>query len=82
MEINRQKLHQFINGVDDRKAEAFYILFENEIEEEADEYTDEFKAELDKINDYYENGGERVSTEEVEYQINMLQQTEKLRQNV
>jgi hypothetical protein len=32
----REKLHQFINSIEDKKAEAIYTLFENEIENDVD----------------------------------------------
>ncbi|HEY2726163.1 MAG TPA: hypothetical protein VGI61_03245 [Parafilimonas sp.] len=32
----REKLHQFIDSIEDRKAEAMYALFENEIENDSD----------------------------------------------
>lgn len=31
----RQKLHQFIDAIEDRKAEAIYTLFEDEIDTDA-----------------------------------------------
>jgi hypothetical protein len=32
----REKLHQFIDSIEDKKAEAIYTLFENEIENDVD----------------------------------------------
>ena len=55
----RQKLHNFIDTIEDKKVKAIYTLFEDEIEQE--EYTDEFKAELDKRFEYYKNGGKMVT---------------------
>ena len=74
MEIEeiRQKLHQFIDTIEDKKAEAMYALFENDIEEDDSEYTDEFKAELDRRYDYYKNGGKMISAEEANEQIKSL----------
>jgi len=31
----RQKLHQFIDAIEDKKAEAIYTLFEDEIDSDA-----------------------------------------------
>ena len=72
----REKLHQFINTIEDKKAEAIYTLFENEIEED-DEYNDEFKAELDKRYEYYINGGKMVSAEDAEKSIKAILQAHK-----
>ena len=65
-----------------KKQKRFIHCLRMKCEEEGDEYTDEFKAELDKINEYYENGGEMVSAEEVERQIHDIRQTEKLRRDI
>ena len=59
----REKLHHFIDKVEDKKIEAMYVLFEQEIEEE-DVYTDEFKAELDKRFADYKSGKSKMITEE------------------
>lgn len=68
----RQKLHQFIDTIEDKKAEAIYTLFEDEIEQDEWEYSEDFKAELDKRYEYYQNGGKMVTAEEVDEQINVL----------
>lgn len=71
----RQKLHQFIDTIEEKKAQAIYTLFEDEIEQDELEYTDEFKAELDRRYDYYKNGGSMISAEDADRQINeVLQQ--------
>ena len=71
----RQKLHHFIDTIEEKKAQAIYTLFEDEIEQDEWEYTDEFKAELDRRYDYYKNGGSMVSAAEANRQINgVLQQ--------
>lgn len=61
----REKLHQFIDQVEDKRAKAIYELFEEEIEQEALPYSDEFKAALDKRINYYQNGGTMVSPQEM-----------------
>lgn len=73
----RQKLHEFIDTMEDKKAEAIYTLFESQIEDEYVEYTDEFKAELDEMNDYYEKGGDMISADEVKKQINAVRRKKK-----
>jgi hypothetical protein len=70
----RQKLHQFIDTIDEKKAKAIYTLFENEIEESGLEYSDEFKAELDKRVEYYRNGGKMVSPAEMNKRIKAIRQ--------
>lgn len=68
----RQKLHQFIDKMEDKKAKAIYTLFEDEIEQDEWEFSEDFKAELDKRYEYYQNGGKMVTAEEVDEQINVL----------
>ena len=70
----RQKLHQFIDKIEDKKAEAIYTLFEEEIEMEEWEYTNAFKAELDRRYQYYQEGGKMISAEEANEQIKELLQ--------
>ncbi len=70
----RQKLHQFIETIEDKKAEAIYTLFEDEIEQDEWEYTDEFKAELDKRYEYYQSGGKMINAAEADQQINAILQ--------
>ena len=68
----RQKLHQFIDTIEDKKAEAIYTLFEDEIEQGEWEYTDEFKAELDKRYEYYQSGGKMITPAEAGEQVNEI----------
>jgi hypothetical protein len=70
----RQKLHQFIDMVEDKRAEAIYTLFEEEIEQGEWEYTDEFKAELDNRYEYYKNGGKMISAGEADEQVKKILQ--------
>jgi hypothetical protein len=68
----RQKLHQFIETAEEKKVKAIYALFEDEIAQDELEYTDEFKAELDRRFAYYKNGGKMVTAKEADKQISEL----------
>ena len=65
----RQKLHKFIDKIEDKKAEAIYTLFEEDIEMDEWEYTDAFKAELDRRYQNYEEMGRMIGAEEANAQI-------------
>jgi hypothetical protein len=73
----RHKLHQFIDTIEDKKAEAIYTLFEDEIEQDEWEYTEEFKAELDKRYEYYQSGGKMINATEADEQISAILQSGK-----
>jgi hypothetical protein len=49
----REKLHYFIDRVEDEKVLALYALFGNDID---DDYPPEWKKELDKRQEAYKNG--------------------------
>ena len=68
----RQKLHQFIETAEEKKVKAIYALFEDEIAQDEWEYTDEFKADLDRRFSYYKNGGKMVTAKDADKQINEL----------
>jgi hypothetical protein len=68
----RQKLHQFIETAEEKKVKAIYALFEDEIAQDQWEYTDEFKADLDKRIAYYKGGGKMISAKDANKQINEL----------
>jgi predicted transcriptional regulator len=67
----RDKLHKFIDSIEEKKVKAIYTLFENEIEQEV-EYSDEFKAELDERLEYYKNGGKTVSPTEMKKRLKAI----------
>ena len=67
--VIRRKLHQFIDTIEERKAIAIYTLFEEEIDKDAWEYSDEFKAILDTRYDYYKNGEKMISASEADEKI-------------
>ena len=71
----REKLHQFIDKMEDKKAAAIYTLFEAEIEMEEWEYTEELKSELDKRYEYYQNGGTIISAADADEQIRTILQS-------
>ena len=58
----RQKLHNYLEVADDKKIKAMYIMMEETVNETAIEYTDEFKAELDRRYAAYNNGTEPAVT--------------------
>ena len=64
--VMKEKLHRFIETVEEKRMKTIYALFEKEIEEDEWDYTDEFKAELDKRYDYYINGGKMISAKEAD----------------
>jgi hypothetical protein len=52
----KEKLHRYIDSAEERKLQAIYIMLEEEIEFD-EEYSDEFKNELDsRLADYKDNG--------------------------
>lgn len=65
----REKLHQFIDQVEDKRARAIYALFESEIEQETLPYSDEFKAQLEERITYYHKGGKMVTPEEMQERL-------------
>jgi hypothetical protein len=67
----REKLHKFIDSIEEKKVKAIYTLFENEIEQGV-EYSEEFKAELDKRVEYYRNGGKTVSATEMKKRLKAI----------
>lgn len=79
MKIIRQKLHGYIDKIEDKKAQAIYTLLEDEIEQSGLEYSEEFKAELDKRQEYYQSGGKMITAVESEEQINSILRKNKRR---
>lgn len=68
----RKKLVDYMKVADDKKIKAMYALLEDDIEQEEMEYSDDFKAELDKRYTHYKNGGKMISATEVDKQINKV----------
>lgn len=73
----RKKLVNYMQVADDKKVKAMYALFEDDIEQEILEYTDELKAKLDKSYEYYKTGGKMISAAEADKQINKILQSGK-----
>ena len=60
--VIRQKLHNYLEVADDKKVKAIYTMMQEEIEESAVEYTEEFKKELDNRYADYKNGKAKMLT--------------------
>ncbi len=58
----RQKLHNYLETATDKKIKAIYTLVENEVEETIDDYPEQLKAELDRRDEAYKNGTEKIVT--------------------
>lgn len=63
----REKLHDFINTVDDKKVETIYSIFEDQIAEKYDHWEDEdFLKEIKSRIDDFESGNDKgLSWDEV-----------------
>jgi putative addiction module component (TIGR02574 family) len=69
----RQKLHSYLEVADDKKIKAMYVMMEEDIEESAVEYSDEFKKELDRRHADYKSGkAKMISAEESKKRIQKL----------
>ena len=58
----RQNLHNYLEIAKDKKLKAIYVMVEDEIKESGVEYTEEFKAELDKRYAGYKSGKTKIVT--------------------
>lgn len=56
----RQKLHSYLEVADDKKIKVMYVMLQEDIEESAVEYSDDFKKELDSRYAGYKSGKEKV----------------------
>lgn len=57
----KDKLHQFLEVAEEEKLKAIYIILEDAINNVKVEYSDEYKAELDRRVSYYLNGGKMIT---------------------
>jgi len=68
----RERLHHFIDTIEDKKAVAIYTLFEDSIKDSEEEYTDEFKAELDRRYAEYKMDGKVITREAMDKRIRKI----------
>ncbi|MDQ6761630.1 MAG: hypothetical protein M3015_03260 [Bacteroidota bacterium] len=54
--IIRQKLHEFIEMVEEKKARAIYTIFEEEIKQHTPISIEQYNKELDEAEAEFENG--------------------------
>jgi hypothetical protein len=73
----RQELHNYLEVADDKKLKAIYVMVEDEIKDTAVEYTDEFKAELDRRVNHYLSGGKMVSPSEMNKRLQAIRKKRK-----
>ena len=60
--IIRQKLHNYLEVVDDKKVKALYAIMENDIEQSIMQFTEEMKNELDNRYADYKSGKAKTVT--------------------
>lgn len=68
----RKQLHDYIEVAEDKKIQAIYTMVEDEINEPLQDYSSEFKAELDERVSYYLTGGKMVSATEMSERLQAL----------
>ncbi len=73
----RDQLHQYLDIVDDRKLKEIYVMLEDAIKDLKVEYTEEDKAELDRRAEYYLNGGQMVSQDEMNNRLLRIREKRK-----
>lgn len=65
-------MHNYLEIADDKKLKAIYTMVEDEIREFTVEYSDEFKAELDRRVNHYLNGGKMVTPAEMNKRLQRI----------
>jgi hypothetical protein len=73
----RDQLHRYLEVADDRKIEAMYVMLEDALKELKVDYTEEYKAELDRRVAYYLNGGEMVTPDEMNSRLSKIREKRK-----
>ncbi len=68
----REHLHNYLEIADDKKLKALYVMVEDEIKETLVEYSEAFKAELDKRINSYLKGGEMVTPAEMNKRLQRI----------
>ena len=58
----REKLHQYIDYLEDKKVKAFYTIVQNDIKDDISEYTDAFKDTLNERYADYKSGKSKMIT--------------------
>jgi hypothetical protein len=67
----REKLHHFIDTIEDKKV-AIYTLFEESIEHGGEDYTAEFKTELYRRYAEHKKDGKVISRERMDNRIKKI----------
>lgn len=65
----RKQLHDYLEIAVDKKLKAIYTMVEDDIIASNEEYTEEFKAELDRRVEYYLSGGKIVTPTEMKKRL-------------
>ncbi len=62
----REKLIDYILHVDDKKVEAFYTIVENDLQQVNENWSEDFKTEMNRrLEDYKEGKAKMYSWEEI-----------------
>lgn len=67
----RERLHHFIDTMEDKKAAAIYTLFADSMEEK-EAYSEEFKAELDLRYAEYKEDGKTITREAMDKRVRKI----------
>jgi len=73
----RKQLHNYLDVAEDEKVEAIYTMVKDDIVVDDEEYSEEFKAELDRRVEYYLNGGRMVTPAEMSEKLNQARNNRK-----
>ena len=73
----REKVHNYLEVADDKKVRVIYALVEDEINNDALEYPEELKVQLDAAEEYYNSGGKMVMQAEMQHRLKKVLKTAK-----